>query len=210
MIKVQILDDHPIVRKGLRQVLENEPGLKLIGEAADYGDLKKLLGKALPDVLVLDIELPDCDGLDVLKDVRSAYPQVRVLILSVHPEDQMGVRCLKNGAMGYLSKDRISGELVSAIRKVASGGRYITESVAERLAAQVDKTPVDMPHEMLSDRELQVIRMVAQGLEIKEIAEKLSISASTVRTYRERIINKMGMKNDSELTYYAVKNGLIE
>lgn len=210
MINVYILDDHPIVRKGLRQILEEESGLKLAGEAAGYGELKRLLEKSTPDVLILDIELPDCDGLDVLKDVSAAYPGIKVLIMSIHPEDQMGVRCIRSGAMGYLSKDRISEELVSAIRKVSSGGRYITESVAECLATHVDRAPVDMPHELLSDRELQVLRMLAQGFGVKDIADRLSISPSTVRTYRDRILDKMGMKNDSELTYYAVKNGLVE
>lgn len=210
MIEVYVLDDHPIVRKGLAQVLAKEPGIEVAGEASDYGELQELFEERKPDVLVLDVELPDCDGLDVLKDVKKAHPEVGVLILSVHSENQLAVRFIRSGAMGFLSKDRISDELISAIRKIASGGRYITESVAEKLAVGADRSQVDMPHELLSDRELQILLMIARGMKVGEIADRLLISSSTVRTYRERIMEKMDVRNDSELTYYAVKNGLIE
>jgi two-component system invasion response regulator UvrY len=210
MIKVYILDDHPIVRKGLGDILKSAPGIELSGEASTSGELMELLKKDTPDVLVLDITMPDDDGLEVLKDMRLSHPEVNVLMLSVHPEDQLAVRCLRSGAMGYLSKERISEEVVSAIKKVAIGKRYITDAVAERLAIEIDGPSSGLPHESLSDREIQILRLISQGMKVSEIGDRLMISSSTVRTYRERILKKMNMRNDSELTYYALKNGLIE
>jgi DNA-binding NarL/FixJ family response regulator len=209
-ISVYVVDDHPIVMKGLRLVLDKEPDVTLTGEAASYKDLKLLLKEGEPDVLVLDMTLPDCDGLDVLRDMKVSHPRVPVLVLSMHPEEQLAIRCFKCGAMSYLNKMRVSEELVSAIKKLASGGRYVTSAVADLLAAGVDSSSAETLHESLSDREFQVLQLIARGMTVEEIAKVLSISHSTVRTYRERIQQKMKMRNDAELTYYAVKNNLVE
>ena len=173
-------------------------------------ELLRLVDEGEWDVVVLDITLPDRSGLDALKDVKAMRPGLPVLILSMHPEDQYALRVLKAGASGYMNKDSASEELVNAVRRVVGGGRYVSPSMAERLAAVVGGDYERPPHDSLSDREFQVMCMLASGKRLKEVAEELYLSSKTVSTYRTRILEKMGMENNAELTYYAVKNGLIE
>jgi len=209
MIEVYVLDDHPIVRQGLEKILEGEPDMRVTGQAGTYLELMELLGSKTPDVIILDITMPDRSGLDVLKDLRSLYPKIPVLMLSVHNEEHFAVRTIKAGAAGYLNKMSVSDELVNAIRKVAKGRKYISLTLAEQLAEELEKPKEGMPHEALSDREFQVMCMIASGMKTKEIAEKLCISPKTVSTYRERLLEKMGMKTNTELAQYVVKNNII-
>jgi len=210
MIKVLIVDDHPVVRKGLIQMLSDEPYVEKAAEAKTAAESLDMVGKEEWDAVVLDITLPDRSGLEVLKDIKAMRPDLPVLILSMHPEDQYAMRMLKAGAAGYINKDSASEELVKAVNKVVAGGKYISPSMAEKLAAVVGGDYERPQHEKLSDREFQVLCMIASGKRQKEIAEELCLSAKTVSTYRTRVLEKMGMESNAELTYYAVKNGLIE
>jgi len=209
LIDVFVLDDHPVVRQGLKRILEDEADITVSGEASTYRELIDLLEIKSPDVIVLDITLPDHSGLDVLKDLKAQYPALPVLILTIHKEEHFAVRTLKAGADGFLNKMSISDELVHAVRKIADGGKYISPRVAELLAQELDNRSGGMPHETLSDREFQVLIRIAQGMKLQEIAEELSLSPKTIGTYRERLLEKMNLKSNTELTYYAVKNGLI-
>lgn len=210
MIEVFVLDDHPVVRQGLRKILDDEPDISLSGEASTYKELLNLLEGTKPDILILDITLPDRSGLDILKDLKAQYPGIPVLILTIHREEHFAVRTLKAGADGFLNKMSVSDELVQAVRKIAAGGKYISSKVGETLALELDDRSGGMPHETLSDREFQVLLGIARGMKQQEIAETLSLSPKTVGTYRERLLDKMNMKNNTELTYYAVKNGLVD
>jgi DNA-binding NarL/FixJ family response regulator len=210
MIEVFVLDDHPIVRQGLEKILEEESDMRVTGQAGTCAELMGLLETRTPDVIILDITMPDRSGLDVLKDLRAMYPKIPVLIMSVHDERHFATRSIKAGAAGYLNKMSVSDELVSAIRRVIGGRKYISLTVAEQLAQELDKPRNGMPHEALSDREFQVMCMIASGLKTSEIAEQLSISPKTVSTYRERLLEKMGMRTNTELAQYAVKNNIIE
>jgi two-component system invasion response regulator UvrY len=210
LIEVFVLDDHPVVRQGLRSILEDEPDINVSGEAATYRELTGLLEEKRPDVVVLDMTLPDRSGLDILKDLKAQYRDVPILILTIHKEEHFAVRTLKAGADGFLNKMSVSDELVLAVRKIASGGKYISPNVAEILALELGDRSIGMPHETLSDREFQVLLNIARGMKLQEIAEELSLSPKTVGTYRERLLEKMNMKTNTELTYYAVKNGLVE
>jgi two-component system invasion response regulator UvrY len=210
LIEVYVLDDHPVVRQGLRNILDDEPDIHVSGEASTYGQLLKLLEEGKPQVIVLDITLPDGSGLDILKDLKTSYPGVSVLILTIHKEEHFAVRSLKAGADGFLNKMSVSDELVLAVHKIADGGRYISPRVAELLADELDDNSEGLPHEILSDREFQVFLRIAGGMKIQEIAEELSLSPKTVGTYRERLLEKMNMRTNTELTYYAVKNGLLD
>jgi len=210
MIKVLIVDDHPVVRKGLIQMLSDEPDVEKAAEAKTAAESLDMVGKEEWDAVVLDITLPDRSGLEALKDIKAMRPDLPVLILSMHPEDQYAMRVLKAGAAGFINKDSASEELVKAVKKVVAGGRYISPSMAEKLAAVVGGDYERQQHEKLSDREFQVLCMIASGKRQKEIAEELCLSAKTVSTYRTRVLEKMGMESNAELTYYAVKNGLIE
>ncbi len=209
MIRVLIVDDHPVVRKGLQQILAEDPDIGAAEEAENAAQMLRMVGEGQWDIVVLDITLPDRSGLEALKDLKAMRPQLPVLILSMHPEDQYALRVLKAGAAGYMNKDSASDELVNAVRKVVAGGRYVSPTMAERLAALVGEDHERLPHETLSDREYQVMCMLASGKRLKEVGEELCISAKTVSTYRARVLEKMGMSNNAELTYYAVKNGLI-
>jgi two-component system, NarL family, invasion response regulator UvrY len=210
MIEVFVLDDHPIVRQGLEKILEQEAEMRVTGQAGTYLEFVELLKSRTPDVIILDITMPDRSGLDVLKDLRAMYPDIPVLIMSVHDEKHFATRTIKAGAAGYLNKMSVSDELVTAIRRVVSGRKYISLKVAEQLADELDKPSNGKPHEVLSDREFQVMCMIAGGMKSQEIADQLGISPKTVSTYRERLLAKMGMRTNTELAHYAVKHNIIE
>ena len=209
-IRVIIADDHAVVRKGMRLIAGDQPGILMCGEAGDYGELMHLLRKEECDVLLLDIGMPGKNGIDILKLVRESFPKMGVLILSMYPEDQYALRALKAGAAGYLTKDSAPDQLVEAIQTVARGRRYITANVAEMLATHIADDHDLQPHELLSDREFQTMRLIASGQQLSQIAEALSLSPKTVSVYRARLLEKMGLKNNAEITHYAIKNGLIE
>lgn len=210
MIRVIIADDHAVVRKGMRLIAGDQPGIDLCGEAADYGELMHLLRKGDCDVLLLDIGMPGKNGIDILKIVRDSYPKMRVLILSMYPEDQYALRALKAGAAGYLTKDSAPERLVEAIQTVARGRRFITPNVAEILATHLAQDQDLAPHELLSDREFQTMRLIASGQQLSQIAETLSLSPKTVSVYRARLLEKTGLRNNAEITHYAIKRGLVE
>jgi DNA-binding NarL/FixJ family response regulator len=205
-----VADDHTIVREGLKQILGEVPDMIVAGEASDGLEALHKVRDNHYDLVLLDIAMPGIGGLDVLKHLKVEKPDLPVLMLSMYPEEQYAVRTLKAGASGYLTKESASDELIAAIRKVSSGGKYVTSSLAEKLASCLD-TYSDKPvHEKLSDREYQVVRMIASGKTVTEIAEELSLSVKTISTNRRRALMKMGMKTNAELTYYAIKHGLVE
>jgi DNA-binding NarL/FixJ family response regulator len=210
MIKVLIADDHPIVRQGMRQILSDIPDMKVTGEAVNAQETLEQVRAGGWDVLVLDITMPDRTGFDILKELKHAQPHLPVLVLSIHAEEQLAVRVLKAGASGYLTKENAPGELVKAIRKIVSGGKYISRNLAESLAFGLDADSDQPLHETLSDREFQVMQMMASGKTLAEIAEALSLSAKTVSTYRTRLLEKMNLKTNAEIIRYAIENGLIE
>jgi DNA-binding NarL/FixJ family response regulator len=209
MIKILIADDHPIVRSGLKEIATRERDIVVGGEARDGQELLDLVRKQHWDVVVLDISMPGRSGLDVLIQLKREYPRLPVLILSVQPEEQYAVRALKSGASGYLTKQSVPGELIKAIRRVVVGGKYISCSLAERLAFDLDASGKP-PHENLSYRELEVMRMIASGSRIKEIAQALFVSPKTVTTYRVRILKKMGMKTNADLIHYVIEHKLLD
>ena len=209
MLRILIADDHTVVRKGLRQILLDEfPGAE-IGEVADGGELVKkvMLGKW--DVVVSDLSMPGRSGLEALQQIKLSHPDLPVLILSIHPEEQYALRALKSGAAGYLSKDTAPDELVKAVQKVLLGKKYISQAIAEKLANTFSSDTSTMPHETLSDREFDVMKFLANGKSVSEIAEMLSLSVTTVSTYRARIMTKMNLKSNSDLTKYAIENSLL-
>lgn len=210
MIKILIADDHAIVREGLKQIISETPDLKVTGETGDGRDVMNKIYKNDFDVVLLDIAMPGKSGLEVLEEIRQKKPDLPVLILSMHPEEQYAVRALRTGAAGYLTKGSAPEELISAIRKVSRGKKYVTASLAERLASAVEINFDKAPHDLLSNREYQVLCMIASGKTVKQISEELSLSAKTISTFRCRILNKMRMKNNAELTYYAIQNGLVK
>jgi two-component system invasion response regulator UvrY len=200
-IRILIADDHPIVRAGFKQVLSETPDLVVADEAGNGQEVLEFLKKKKYDVVLLDISMPGKNGLEILKDLKVDYPKLPVLILSIYPEEQYAIRALRAGASGYL---------ISAIRKISAGGRYISASLAEKLASYLDADMTKSPHETLSDREYQVMRLIASGKTVSEIAESLHLSVKTISTYRAHILEKMKMKNNSEITLYAVQNKLVE
>ena len=210
MIRVLLADDHAVVRQGLKQILTEIPEVGAVGEAATGEDALMQVRAEQWDVLVLDMSMPGRGGLDVLKDVRRERPQTKVLVLSMHPEDQFAVRMLKAGASGYLTKDTAPDELVAAIRKLLTGGKYISSTLAEKLAFDMDRDTDKPLHEALSDREFQVLRMMAAGRTVQQIAEELMLSAKTISTYRARILEKLNLKSNAEMIHYAIQNRLIE
>jgi len=208
MIKVIIVDDHPVVRRGLKQIIEDEPDMEVAGEAKDAGECFSLVQKTDCTLVVLDITLPDRNGFDVLKQLKYEHPNLPILILSVHPEDQYGLRFIKAGASGYLMKEGAPDELVKAIRKVNAGGKYVSASLAEKLVSHLGASDRP-PHENLSDREFQTLCLIAEGKSLKDIANELCISEKTVSTYRARILEKMRMSTNSDLTRYALDHHLV-
>jgi len=209
MIRILIADDHAIVRRGLKQILAEESGMTVAGEAQNAQEVLDLVRKQAWDVVVLDIAMPGRGGLDVLKEIKPEYPQLPVLILSMHPEDQYAIRALKAGAAGYLTKESAPEELVKAIRKVLAGGKYVSASLAEKLALALEADDQKPPHETLSDREYQVMCLIASGKTVGEIADELSLSVKTISTYRARILEKMSLKSNAALTHYAVQQRLV-
>jgi two-component system invasion response regulator UvrY len=210
MIKTVIADDHPIVRAGLKQILAEASDIKVAAEAGDGHELLRLIRMGDVDVVLLDITMPGLMGLDALKQLRVENPDLPILVLSMHPEDQYGIRVLKAGASGYLMKSAAPDQLVGAIRKVYRGGKYVSPSLAEKMAFSLQTGATTLPHEALSDREYQVLCMIASGKTVKEIAGQLSLSEKTISTYRARILEKMDMKSSAELTHYAIKFNLVD
>lgn len=209
MTNILIADDHMIVREGLKQVLVDTPDMVVTDEAKNGEEaLSKALGSDF-DVVVLDIAFPDKSGLEVLRQIRDRKPKLPVLILSMYPEDQFALRVLKAGASGYLNKESAPEELINALRKASNGAKYISDTLLEEIADTLDFTTERPAQEILSDREFQVLCLIASGKSVKEIAGKLEINIKTVSTYRLRILEKLRMKNNSELTYYAVKKQLV-
>lgn len=210
MIKVLIADDHPIVRQGLRQILAGTRDMEVAGEAVNGQDALDQVRLGGWDILVLDITMPGRSGFDVLKELKFEQPQLPVLVLSIHAEEQLAVRVLKAGASGYVTKENAPHELVNAIRKVVSGGRYISSNLAEILAFSLTAGSDRPRHETLSDREFQVMQLMAGGKTLIEIAEELRLSAKTVSTYRTRLLEKLDLKTNAELMRYALDLGLVE
>jgi two-component system, NarL family, invasion response regulator UvrY len=209
-IRVFIADDHAIVREGLKQILAEQRDIAVAGEAETGLDAVKLFRKSRCNVLLLDISLPDRNGIEVLKQIKKDKPELAVLMLSMHREDQYAIRALKAGAAGYLTKQSAPRELVTAIRQVASGQRYVSPQLAQVLAAQVGDDHEAAPHEGLSDREYQTLTMIASGKTVSEIAGELSLSVKTVSEYRSRLLSKMKLKTSAELTHYAIRNQLVD
>jgi len=209
VIRILVVDDHTIVREGLKQILADTPDMEVTGEAADGNQALERARSGGYDIVLLDIAMPGRNGLEILKLLKYERPDLPVLMLSMYPEEQFAVRTLRSGASGYLTKESAPEELVTAIRKVRGGGKYVTASLAERLAFHLEGDPDRPPHERLSDREYQVVTMIASGKTVGEIAEELGLSVKTVSTNRSRALLKMGMKTNAELTYYAVKQGLV-
>ena len=210
MIRALIADDHAVVRQGLRQILLETSDMVVTGEAANGPEALERARAGGYDVIVLDITMPGRSGFEVLKELRLEDPALPVLVLSMHSEEQFAVRLLKAGASGYLNKESAPEELVKAIRKVVSGGRYVSPRLAEKLAFEIDSGSDKLLHETLSDREFQVMRMMASGQTVKEIAAELALSVKTISTYRARILDKMNLHTNAELIHYAIQNQLIE
>ncbi len=209
MLKVIIADDHSIVRAGLKQILSDYPDVTEIDDAKDGQDLLGKVKKNCYDLILLDISMPGRSGLEILKQLKMEKPDIPILVLSMHSEDQYALRALKAGAAGYLTKETASDQLIEAIKKVHMGGKYISSSLAERLAENLIQDSSGSPHEQLSDREFQVFCKIAAGKTVSEIAKDMFLNVKTISTYRRRILNKMNMKNNSELTHYAIKNNLL-
>ncbi|RRQ21444.1 response regulator [Thiohalobacter thiocyanaticus] len=210
MISVLIADDHPVVRAGMRQIIDADDQTSVIAEAGSGEEVLEATVRSPFDVLLLDISMPGPSGVDLLQRLRAARCQAAILFMSMYPEDQFAVRLLKSGASGYLTKESAPDQLVAAIHKVARGGRFISASLAEILADTLTSDEDRPAHETLSNREYQVFQMLASGKSVSETARELNISVKTVSTYRTRILEKMNMSKNAEFTYYAIKNGLID
>ena len=209
LVRVLIVDDHAIVRRGLRALLADEFRGAAFGEASEARQALDQLRKKEWDIALIDVTLPGKSGLDLLKEVRAEWPRLPILILSGHPEDQFAVRVLKAGAGGYMTKDSAPEELAKAVRKILGGGRYVSAALAERLAVGVRKDFTRSPHETLSDREYDVMSRIALGKTVTEIAKELSLSAKTISTYRVRVLEKLGVRNSAEIVQYAIRNSLV-
>ena len=210
MIRLLIADDHPIVREGLRRILAEHSDMRLVDEAVDGNEVIAKIGAADVDVLLLDVNMPGPGFLNTLRRVTSERPDIRVLVLSVHPEDQFGVRSLRAGAAGYLTKERTPEELVEAIRRVHRGGKYITPALAESMAFHLGTNVEAPPHELLSDREFEVLGMLGSGRSVTEIAAHLTLSPKTVSTYKTRVLEKLKLKNGAALIRYTLEHGLVD
>jgi len=209
MIKVLIADDHPIFRDGLRRLIEDSPNIEVVGEASSSQEVIDAATRLRPQVVVCDVRMPGRGAIETIQELKRLLPDVAILMLTGQPEDHYALRCLKEGAAGYMTKGSATDQLIDAIRKVAGGGRYISQNLAEKLVLTLDKDRGARPHERLSDREFQVMSLIAMGKTPKEIADELILSVKTVSTYRSRVMEKMKLQSNSDLTYYALKNGLI-
>ena len=210
MIKVFIVDDHEIIRQGLKMILKEAPDLMVVGEAQDGVEALKKIRNTEFDIMLLDMNMPGRSGIDLIGDIKAIKPKIHILVLSIHPEDKFALRTLKAGASGYLCKDTALEELVNAIRKIHTKGRYISTTLAEQLAFDIipeNETPL---HSLLSSRENEILVKIASGVKVKDIANELGLSISTVFTYRLRIFEKLNIKNNVELTHYAIENKLVE
>jgi two-component system, NarL family, invasion response regulator UvrY len=209
VINVLVADDHEVVRRGLRQILAETGDILVSAEAASAHDVMRLVRQQRFDVVVLDISLPGGNGIELIGEIRKERPDARVLILTVYSEEQYAVRAIKAGAAGFLTKESASDRLIEAVRKIAAGGRYVSAELAETMASLLAGETVGHPHERLSDREFEILKLLASGKTVSQVAQQLSLSVKTVSTHRTRILKKMNMKTNAELTHYAVKNGLV-
>ncbi|MEQ1804615.1 MAG: response regulator transcription factor [Burkholderiaceae bacterium] len=209
MIRVILCDDHALIRRGVRDTLCDASDIEVVGEAGDYGELRELLRRTTCDVLVLDINLPGRSGLDVLHVLKDESLPMRVLVLSMFPEDQYAIRALRAGAYGYVNKGGDPGQIVTAVRTVAQGRKYVTPEMAQMLVESLTAPNVENPHERLSDRELQTLVLIASGKRLSDIAVELMLSPKTVSVYRARVLEKLALANNSEMTVYAIRHGLV-
>lgn len=210
MVRVLIADDHPVVRTGLKQILADEPDIEVVGEAMNSSEVVEYVWKHQCDLILLDIGMPGRSGIEIIGEIKQLRPDIGVLILSIYPEEQYAVRALRAGASGYLTKSSAPTELINAVYKVSKGGKYISQNLAEILASEIDEHSTKKPHERLSDREYQVMLMLASGKTVTEVAKELNLSVKTISTYRANILGKMSMKNNAQITFYAVENSLIK
>ena len=210
MIRVVIADDHPIVRQGLRRIATNGADITVAGEAASASELFRLVAGVPVDVVLLDVSMPGSAFVETVRELREKFPSVKILVLSVHPEDQWALRALRAGAAGYLTKDHSPEQLVDAIYRVARGGKYVSDTLAEKLAGLVDLGTLHMRHEQLSDREFEVLRSLGRGLTVKDVAFHMQLSAKTVSTYRTRLLEKMGLATNADLVRYVVEHDLMK
>jgi two-component system, NarL family, invasion response regulator UvrY len=209
MTRVILCDDHALIRRGIRDTLAEQPDMQIVGEAGEYGELRSLLRTTTCDVLVLDINMPGRSGLDVLHALKDEGSPIRVLIVSMYPEDQYALRALRGGAYGYVNKGGDTAQIVTAVRMVAQGRKYITAEMAQMLVESLTTPAPEAAHDKLSDRELQTLTMIASGKRLSDIAEQLSLSPKTVSVYRARVLEKLSLTNNSELTVYAIRNELV-
>jgi len=210
MIRILVADDHPVVRQGLKQIVAGTTDIFVVDEAATGQEVLDKVRSNYFDVVLLDITMPGASGLDILKQLRSERPELAILILSMHPEEQYAARVLRAGASGYLAKESAPDELVAAVRKISLGGKYVSPSLAEKLASDLAVDTQEPLHQTLSDREYETMCLLASGKTTAEIAEQLSLSPKTISTYRSRILEKMRLRSNTELTLYAVQNGLLD
>jgi DNA-binding NarL/FixJ family response regulator len=208
-MKVLVADDHAVVREGLKRILTQDEGIRVVAEAEDGAAALDRTREVSPDIVVLDMTMPGRGGLETLQELKRLWPEVGVLVLSMHPEDQYAVRVLREGADGYLSKESAAEELICALRKIHGGGKYVSSTLAERLALTVERGFEGPPHERLSTREFQVMLLLADGKTVTQIADELRLSVKTISTYRARILEKMAMKNNAELMHYAIEEGIV-
>jgi two-component system, NarL family, invasion response regulator UvrY len=209
VIRVILCDDHALIRRGIRDTLSDAADIQVVGEAGDYGELRALMRRTDADVLVLDINLPGRSGLDVMHALKDEGNAIKVLVVSMYPEDQYAIRALRAGAYGYVNKGGDPQQLVLAVHTVAQGRKYVTPEIAQMLVESLTAPVTENPHERLSDRELQTLTMIASGKRLSDIAEELKLSPKTVSVYRARVLEKLGLANNSELTVYAIRNGLV-
>jgi two-component system, NarL family, invasion response regulator UvrY len=209
MIKIFIVDDHEIIREGLKKILKDEPDIMVVGEAQDGDEAIRKIKVSNCDIALLDMNMPGKNGLELIAELKAMRPQLHLLILSIHPEDKFALRTLKTGASGYLCKDTALDELVIAIRKINTKGRYISANLAEQLAFDIIPDNNEQAYDTLSGREMEIMRKLASGVKVKDIADELELSISTVFTYRSRIFEKLNVKSNVELTHYAITNKLI-
>ena len=207
-IKVLVADDHEIVRQGLKTIISEHSDLNIAGEAENGNQVLKILKKTKVDVVLLDFDMPEKNGLDTLIELKALYPKLPVMILSIFPEDHYGTRFLKAGASGYLQKSSATDQLIDAIRKVFNGGKYISSALTDKLVTGLNKDKEQFLHESLTDREFQVFRLLATGKKLKEMADELCLSINTISTYRSRILQKMDLKSNADVIRYAIENGL--